>query len=318
MIGHEVQIPLDPAQRGGDQPRLRIVGQRGLDGRDLVQRVAGGVGVVAGIGGRAVILDDADVLRREDAGGGVGEVDAGVVQAAHRRPLLAQHVRIVAQVERDGGQFAQGHGVVANALLRLHFEPGILQPPVVDDQAAIENGGGHRAPPPRSHAGDHIGGLPRRRRVQPDFLRQIAEETERKGVDRDAGQRADVGLPALQQRVAAGGLSGQPGLVDQESQPDQAVQAEAARHRPAQRGPVEGFKGERRRARQRHDQQQQGDGRRGQQGRDQREAADQNLTGALFRRGAARQPDQGRQQEQHQQVIGGGIGQDQQAVQQPE
>jgi hypothetical protein len=76
------------------------------------------------------------------------------------------------------------------------------------------------APHPRADAGDQVGGLPHHWRVQPDFLRQIAEETKRKGVDRDAGQRADVGLLALQQRVAPGRLPGWLGLADQ---PDQAV-----------------------------------------------------------------------------------------------
>ena len=113
MVGQEVEIPLHPAQGGRDKPRLRKVRQCAFDCGDLVQRVPRRLTLARARPGRAVVLDNADVGQLEDAGGRIHEVDVGVVQAAHRRPLLAQHIRIVAQIERHGGQFAQRDGMIA-------------------------------------------------------------------------------------------------------------------------------------------------------------------------------------------------------------
>ena len=116
-VAQDRQEPRQPAQPLGEQvdaaqvgrfgAGLREVGQGGFDGGHAPQGFPRGAGLGLGLGGRAEELDNAQPLRPEDAHRGVDEVGAGVVEAAQRGPLFAQHVGIVADLDGQVGQLSE-------------------------------------------------------------------------------------------------------------------------------------------------------------------------------------------------------------------
>ena len=102
-VSDEVDVPLHPQGIGRGKAGLFVVGERAAHRCQVAQGDGGSF--VSGIPDprAAVVLNDAHVLRGEDAGRRVHEVGLGVVQPAHRRPLLLQQIVVLANVDRDAG-----------------------------------------------------------------------------------------------------------------------------------------------------------------------------------------------------------------------
>jgi len=113
--GNEIQVPLHPGRSWGSQPRLGVIGQGGFDRRQAADGLFRGSIQGFRFSSPAVKLHHAHMLRVENAGGGVNVIRLGVVQAAHRCPLLLQQVIILTHRDRHGCQFGQGYGAEITA-----------------------------------------------------------------------------------------------------------------------------------------------------------------------------------------------------------